>query len=279
MSNKYAAVYARTSREFKGVERVSIEQQIEDGTALAVSKKLVSDTQKQAVREFRDPDRSGSLPPRQWLDGGRKHREALTALIDAVERGEVSAVVVRKLDRLARGTELTLRLLRLFQDHKVRLLATDEQLPGSDDDSGLFTLTVLAAAAEYELKKISRNTKAGLAYIKRHGGKIGSARTLGYCDGKEKGTVEVVEPEAALVREVFTRLVAGESLCAVGRWLTTQTDRRGKHKGGWMPDHIAAIIRNPRYIGMQKCDDGTLQPSKVFPAIIEPTVYWDAQKA
>jgi hypothetical protein len=72
---KHTAVYGRTSKEYKNVERVSIDQQREDGKAFAVAKKLTG----KAI-EYLDPDRPQRLPPRQWASGQRKIREGLTNL-------------------------------------------------------------------------------------------------------------------------------------------------------------------------------------------------------
>jgi hypothetical protein len=138
----------------------------------------------------------------------------------------------------------------------------------------MFTLTVLAAAAEYELRKISTNTRNALAYLRRHGMKIGSAgRTLGYRDAAEKGKAEVDEHGADLVREMFRRFTNGQSLRAVGHWLTLQhpTPKRVGYRSG----HIARMLQNPHYIGLHE-RDGHLEPSRVFPSIVNPAVFWRA---
>ena len=271
MQRQTVAIYARTSKEYKNVERISIDQQVDDARRLAKTKNLPGE-----VQPYIDADRSGSLLPQQWLEGQRRYRENFTRLIADIENGKISCLICRKLDRLARGTEMTLRLIRLLSAHKVRLLATDETLPGADDDSGMFTLTILAAAAEYELKKISSNTRRALAYIKREGGKIGSAgRTLGYKDSPEKGKAEIEPTGAELVAQIFARFVNGESLRSIGKWLTdAQPD--GK-RVGYYSNHITRMLRNPHYIGMREYE-GKLEPSKVYPAIVDPAIYWQAHE-
>jgi len=271
MQRQTVAIYARTSKEYKNVERISIDQQVEDARRLAQTKNLPGE-----VQPYIDPDRSGSLPARQWAEGQRRYRENFTSLVADIQAGKISCLICRKLDRLARGTEMTLRLLRLLATHKVRLLATDETLPGADDDSGMFTLTILAAAAEYELKKISSNTRRALEYIRRHGGKLGSAgRTLGYRDAG-KGKVDVDPKTDTVVVEMFNRYVGGESLSSIAKWLTLVVAQwRGGQ--GYNNSHVTRMLTNVHYIGMRDYE-GKLEPSKVHPSIIDPAIFWQANE-
>ena len=69
----------------------------------------------QAV-EFRDAGISGS----------KRKRPALVAMLDAVRRHQVSAVVVVKLDRLARSSRHLCELSETFQAADVDLIALDQ---------------------------------------------------------------------------------------------------------------------------------------------------------
>ena len=267
--NMATAIYCRTSKEYKNVERISISQQKESAAELAKARNLGD------CKEYIDEDRSGALPPMQYRNGERqKTRESLTALIADIEAGKISTVIVRKIDRLARGVEITLRLLRLFKERKVRLFATHENLPGADDASGMFTLTILSAAAEFELDKMKSNVRAAKAYARKHDLKMGGKVPTGYAHGKDK-TVVVDPEESKIVAEIFKRYIAGESMRSIGKAITEAYP--SPKRGQLYASQVNSVLTSFAYIGMREIDD-KLEPSKIYPAIIDPTVFWRAQE-
>ena len=59
---------------------------------------------------------------------------------------------------------------------------------------------------------------------------------------------EIIEAEAAIMRDVFARFHAGDSLRGIAAWLneTGVPTRRGKP---WNPSSVRDILTNPRYCG------------------------------
>ena len=271
------AVYVRTSREFKGVERISDKEQVADATELIQQKKLPGE-----VRFYIDLDRSGSLPPLQWREGVKgKYREEFTNLLTAIEQGEIKTLIVRKRDRLARNTVMALRLYELLKRHEVRLLCTHEALPEAGDNGAtVFTYTILAAAAEFELSKIKDNVRAAKAYCKKKDMKLGPAACLGYADAPRKedepGRVVVNTETASIVQEMFAKFVGGLSATGVRDWLM-QAHPNLRKGNGWYACDVMRMLANPYYIGMRD-NDGNLEPSKVYPPIVDATTFWKAQE-
>jgi hypothetical protein len=87
----------------------------------------------------------------------------------------------------------------------------------------------------------------------------GGRRAYGY----QAGTHVLVESEAAVVREIFARFLAGESLRGIG-WDLNSRDIPTAYGGRWSPDKIARVIAAPRYAGLRvfrgeiaRASDGT----------------------
>jgi DNA invertase Pin-like site-specific DNA recombinase len=270
MGDSMDAIYARISREFKNSEQISIAQQVDDGHRLSKSK-VPPD------RIYIDTDLSGKLPPSQFSDGAKKVRPALSRLLDDVAAGKVTRIITRKRDRLFRSTMLALRFYEYLKKHNCRLVCTSENLPESNDASGTFTLTILAAAAEMELTKTSENTKATKDWCKREGRKLGPCQTPGYRDAG-RGKVEVDDKAAEMVRGAFMRIAAGESVNEVTRWMNDfHRDKcrpHGTKDAIWHVSSAWKMLQNRRYIGLNP--DGTL--SKLHEAIISPDLFWQVQE-
>ncbi len=285
---KHAAIYARTSRdddarrrrrksgppviETGHREKVSVPQQVDDAKRKAAEIGCKVDPR----RVYIDEDRSSKLPPLQWRKGSKgKIREEFTRLVADIEAGKIQVLIIRKRDRAVRKTWMHLEFYDLLIKHKVELVCTHESLPTSNDASGRFTLTVLAAAAEHELEKSAENTRAGMAYLKRMGMKTGScSNVFGYYDGPEVGQVCVDEEQADVVREVFRRYVAdGDSMREIALWLRTKhaalKDRHTRRGWRWGRSSVNYMIRNPRYAGLSVGEDGGLMKSAAWPFIVE----------
>lgn len=296
---KLAAVYCRTSKDDKDDPSLSIPQQLEDGKAEAVKLGYVV----KARHIYIDPDISGKLPPRQWADSPKaKYRKAFTALIDAIRNNEVSCVIVRKRDRLARNTLYQLLLWQLMQTSGcTRLVCTHEKIDTGDDAAGKLTLTMLAAIAEFELAKTSENIRAAKSYAKRHGLKLCTAvNVFGYYDGENTDVLKDDE-QASVVREVFRRYISGQSAASIARWLKAEyPDLKKKHFSEktkrvwrWRTSSVIKMIRNPHYASYdwvyeeRQQDEKKLaeyfkttqlKESPVWPLIIDKPIWWAAQK-
>ena len=92
------------------------------------------------------------------LDAGR--RPGLAALLAAACSGDVQAVIVLSLDRLARKTLLVLDLVGKLDGCGVELVSVKESLDTSSP-SGRFALTMFAAIAQLERDTIVARTRDG----------------------------------------------------------------------------------------------------------------------
>ena len=115
------------------------------------------------------------------ISGSRARRPALDRLLAAVHRREVDAVVVTKLDRLARSVRHLCELAADLEARGVALIVLDQGIDTSTP-SGRFLFHTLAAVAELERELIRERTRSGLAAARRRGATIGRPRRLSDVD-------------------------------------------------------------------------------------------------
>lgn len=265
------AIYARTSREDPDARKVSIEQQIEDGKREATKRELTFDES----YIFVDRDKSGKLPPTIWVKNKRaQSRQGLSDLLKTIEQGKVAGVIIRKLDRLARSVKLSLQIFEFLKENGVQLIATDEILPTGDDAASEFTLIVLIGAGQLQRRQISENIKAGKAYQRRKGMKLGGNRLLGYQDS-EPGKVVVIPEEKELINAIFKRYDEGWSLCKIAEWLNRE--HRGLVKHQWTYSTVRIKLTNPLYVGYTSNKKGETIPSAVYEPIVDYDLFMRVQ--
>jgi site-specific DNA recombinase len=230
MQDKLAVVYCR----------VSTEGQEQDGTSL--------DTQADACRTY--AGQQGYTVLKVVLEarsGANLNRPGLDEVLDIVERGEVSAVIIYKLDRLSRETGDTLTLLKAFQKHGVELKSAT--VPIDSTPEGELLLTMLAAIGKFERTQIGERTRRGKARRAREGRVLpGPKITFGY--DYSAGQYTVNEAEAAVVRMIFALLTEqGLSCNSVANRLTDAlipTPKGGTH---WLRSTVHRILSNEAYVG------------------------------
>ena len=113
------------------------------------------------------------------------------------------------------------------------------------DDETL--LTIFSALAQNESQSLSRNVSMGFQQAFK-ASKVPFHRILGYRKNAE-GNPEILPEEAAVVRRIYHRYLAGQSVRQIANDLMADgvPSSRGKEKWGDMA--IQCILRNERYAG------------------------------
>ncbi len=145
-----SVAYARCSTEEQSLEGLSLRTQRD---TLAAWGKLHN-----CALEHNQDVASGSTLARQGIQN----------IIERIERGEVSRLVVTRLDRLSRSLLDTCSLIQLCQEHDVALVSVQESLDTSTP-SGRFVTHLLGAVSEHERELISQRTRDALASKRRRG--------------------------------------------------------------------------------------------------------------
>ncbi|GAA1677436.1 recombinase family protein [Microbacterium lacus] len=179
-----------------------------------------------------------------YLDDGvsaSKNRGAGTAwerMLSDADAGRIDVVVGVDLDRLLRST----RDLNTLIDRGLQVVTVDGEIDLSTAD-GEFRATMLAGIARFEVRRKGERQARANAQRALKGAPPSGVRLTGYTQAGE-----LHEPEAAIVRELFTRFRNGETLKGLATWLEAQgvPTRRG---GRWNASTIRTLLMNPRYAG------------------------------
>lgn len=117
------------------------------------------------------------------VSGARDRRPALDRLMDRVRRREVDAIVVMKLDRLARSVAHLTRLGGELEALGVGLVVVDQAID-TTTPAGKLLFHVLGAIAEFERDLIRERTLAGLEVARARGKRLGRRPALDPIDCK-----------------------------------------------------------------------------------------------
>lgn len=136
------------------------------------------ENQRRELREFLDNE--GYDLAEEFVDHesgrkGRKEREAFDRMFEAAESRKFDVLVFWSLDRFSReGIRKTISYLQQLEAIGVGFRSyTEPYLNTENELVSHILLAVMSYFAEYEAKKISRRTKAGLERAREEGKRIG----------------------------------------------------------------------------------------------------------
>jgi site-specific DNA recombinase len=184
-------------------------------------------------------------------------RPMLTRLRDAIRRQAIDVVVAFAIDRLARDP-VHLGVILSEADHKrVAVEFVSETL--DDSPEGQLIRFVRGYAAKVEHEKIrERSIRGKLARVQSGKLLAGMPELYGYRLDRERGVRTIDEPEASIVRLIFTWYTEeGIALADIARRLNQQgvsppaTKRTYQREtsGLWAQQTIRNIVRHEAYVG------------------------------
>lgn len=173
-------------------------------------------------------------------------REQFLKMIEDAKRGRFDLIVTKEISRFARNTLDSLRYTRELLRCGVGVYFQNDNINTFDKDAEL-RLTIMSSIAQDEVRKLSERTRFGFKRAQENSVLLGQNNLFGY--NKVDGRLEIVEPEAAVVREVFERYAAGElGLRAIANDLERR-GIRGRHGKPLTYSTLYGMIRNPKYKG------------------------------
>jgi len=233
-----AAIYARVSSA-----RQKEEQTIASQTA--------------ALREYATA--AGLEVPAEWVfedegfSGATLVRPALERLRDLVAEIEIHVVLCYAPDRLARRYAYQVLLIEELArcGTEVRFLQGRKAETPEDE----LLVQFQGMIAEYERALIAERSRRGRLHRARGGAvAVLSGAPYGYRYVRKSAAgdarYEIVEPQAAMVRELFRRYIEEyASIGALRRWASNQGVPTATGKTVWERSVIWGILRNPAYCG------------------------------
>jgi site-specific DNA recombinase len=204
----------------------------------------------EVVEIYADDGISGTVPLHERPEGRR--------LLEDAKAGKFDTVLVYKYDRLARSLRATLDADDMLSELGVGLRSVTQPFETATA-SGRAMFHQLASFGEYERELIRERTQEGLHRAFSRGTHTGTL-PFGYdLRRSEDGTprYEVVEEEAAILRQLFENLAGGATLYAEAQRLNAlgvpspgwryAGHKSRNHSSIWQPASLRRIIRNPAY--------------------------------
>lgn len=233
------------SKKIIGYCRVSTDNQREEGTI---------DIQRQALREYAK-DKGYELVEifeDEGVSGGLENRTGLTELFNFLENKknrEVEAVLIFKLDRLARDLYLQEHLIRKLESLGKKLISTKEIDLSSDDPMRKAFRQFMGIVSELEKAFITMRLSGGrVNKIKNKQAYAGGGIALGY-NTKNKDLI-VNDEQAETIKQIFKmKYKQRKGLREIARELNKQGIPTARNKE-WYAGTIRYIINNPLYKGV-----------------------------
>jgi site-specific DNA recombinase len=231
------AIYARVSTE-RQAERGTI------GSQLEALRRHVSDAGDELIGEYVDDGHSGA----------RLDRPALDALRDAAEGGMFEQVWCLSPDRLARAYAYQVLVLDELARFGVKVRFSDSPALATDDPQATLLTQVQGVIAEYEKAKIAERYRRGKLFRARAGEVTTWKTAYGYrrvarSTATGPAHLEIYEPEAAVVRRIFTDRAGGTTMREICRSLNADGVPSPTGKVTWGHSTVCRLLRNEAYVG------------------------------
>ena len=223
-------------RKAFGYIRVSTSEQATEGFGLAVQRKAIRTYCKTNGLRLLDIASDEGISGSNGLDT----RNGLAAVRRAAVAGEVSAVVVYKLDRLARDLGLQESFMADMHRAHVEVLSVTEPDIDSEDGTRVLVRQVLGAIAQYERWTIRQRMADGKAVKKDQGGYAGGRPPFGWrAEGKELVRDEDEQAVIALVRQLHDEGLSSRQIAA----RLDQAGHRPKVGQRWSSTQVLRVLR------------------------------------
>ena len=206
------------------------------------------------------------------LSGTSDRRPAFQRMINEAAELDYQYVIVYSLDRFARDRYDSAVYKRQLRQHGKKVISATENI--TDDPSGGLLEAMLEALAEYYSRELAQKIRRGMEDNASRCMVTGSI-PFGYKKG-EDGRYEIDEAQAEIVREIYTRVLAGDRLI----WIAEDLNRRGyrtKKGAKWNRSSFNRILSNERYAGVYIYQDKRIEGG--IPQIIDRATFDAVQHA
>ena len=221
MEKNKTAIYTRFSPRPDASEAKSLEVQLERCEAYCKDRSL------EVVEVIRDPETSARKIPLRERDGGAR-------LMELVRKGEISNIVVQKMDRIFRSTAEGLLCMEEWEKKKVVLHLADQggNSINCGTAMGQFLATQILAFASLEPRMTAERTSGAMRSHQRNGMLMSKRIPYGHKLGpvvREKQTIEPDEAEQIVIgiirlnqykpiADIIRHLEAASITCRGKKW-------------------------------------------------------------
>ena len=249
-TNGIAALYCRLSRD-DGAEG--------DSNSISNQKKLLSRFAKDC----------GFANTKHYVDDGYTgtnfNRPGFQQMIEDIEAGYVSVVIVKDMSRFGRDyLQVGYYTDNFFPEHHVRLISINDGMDSDNGDDGF--APIRNVINELYARDISRKIRSSHR-LRGNAGEPLSPPPYGYIKSSENKKKWIIDPEAAqIVRDIFRMCLEGKGNETISRilqenkvlvpmayWKSKGMGRGGKQTQDnpyrWSKSSVAKILANQEYCG------------------------------
>jgi site-specific DNA recombinase len=177
----------------------------------------------------------------------RRDRPMFQEALRRCEAGQTGGIVVARLDRFARSAVDALEAIKRLNEAGARLVSVEDNFDGSTP-MGRFAIGILTLIAELELERITESWSTAVREAVERGVHISATPPAGYRRDKD-GRLLVVEPDAAVIRELFRRRALGASWTELADFLTASGVTSSKGSAAWSVTGASSLVKNRVYLG------------------------------
>lgn len=221
--------------------RVSTLEQAKEGYSIAAQKeRLIAHCSIQGWDNYK-------LFVDEGVSAKDTNRPQLQELLNQVEQGKVSTILVYRLDRFTRRVKDLHRMLEFLEDHNCAFQSATEPYDTSTGIGKLF-ITIVAALAEWEADNLSERVKMALEEKVSSGERVGAV-PYGFDLTEDEKLIK--NDKAAVVLDMVNKVRSGMSTNQVAEYLNKTND----DKDEWRVNTILRLLRNPALYGATRWND------------------------
>jgi len=228
-----AGIYVRISRDIAG-ESLGVQRQEEDCRALATQLGW------EVAELYVDNDKSAL-----------KARPAYQQMLEDIGRGHIGAILAWHPDRLYRRVTDLADLMQACKEHNTQVATVNAGHIDLSTPTGRLVAGLLAQVAMYEVEHKSERWSRSWQQAREQGRppRTGT-RLFGYTRDSQ-----VIPAEKVLVLEMAARVLAGDTLESVLRWLEAEGVVTTRWRGvpfratSWTAQNLKQFLTNPRLAG------------------------------
>ena len=179
------------------------------------------------------------------ITGTKEERPGFQHMLEDCRNGKIDLILPKSISRLARNTVTLLETVRRLKALGVDIFFEEQNIHSMSADGELM-MTILASYAQEESRSASENQKWRIRQSFQKGELANFRFMFGY--RIKNGIVSIEPSEAAIVQEIYRRVIDGESFSSIGRDVESRKIPR-VFGGKWNSIRIRELVSNEKYTG------------------------------
>ncbi len=183
-----------------------------------------------------------------------KKRPEFLKMIKKCRQKKIDLILVKSISRFSRNTVDCLEYIRELKALGIGVIFEKENINTLTETSEAM-ITIMGYFAQAESESISKNVTWGVRHAFSEGKVTFTCDIYGYervynPETKKQDILKVKEDEAKVIRTIFERYYAGDSLSAICAYLNeNQIPTPSQKNTKWYPAVLQVILRNEKYKG------------------------------